>query len=234
MARLGEWLAALRDHSKGLPDAQYRALSSLGVRLNWVTGRGFASVAQVAGDAYCGAATVRRAITWARGEGLIDRTARGHSVGRGSSARASEYVTRVPSQPLTGEQLIGAFNRSTGRSQPLNRALSTAQSFEHPSKSSTSKSSTSKRGQGPADIVRAAYPDATDDEIKIITEDRASHGARNLAAVLAAEVSRGTLRLPCDRNGPGDHTNACRDGDPGRCGMDWCACRCHTPAKVIP
>jgi len=232
MAGLGEWLVTLRDHSKGLPDAQYRALASLGVRLDWVTGRGFASLAQVAGDAYCGESTARRAITWARGEGLIDRTARGHSVGRGSSARASEYVTRIPSQPVTGDLLIGAFNRSIGRSQPVNRALSTGQSFDRPSKSSTSKSSTSKRGRGPADIVRAVFPDATDDEIETITKDKITNGARNLAAVLAAEVSRGTLRLPCDRDGTGSHSGACRDGDGGACGYGWCRCRCHVSPGV--
>ncbi len=89
----------------------------------------------------------------------------------------------------------------------------------------------SARTRGPADIIRAVYPDATDDEIEIIIKGREDHGARSVVAVLDYEIREGTLRLPCDRGAPYDgvrpHSQACRDGDPGRCGMDWCACRCH-------
>jgi hypothetical protein len=79
-----------------------------------------------------------------------------------------------------------------------------------------------------ADTIREVYPGATDDEIETMIKDRIAHGARSPEAVLAHEAREGTLRLPCDRGGPGRHSNECRDGDPGRCGMDWCTCRCHT------
>ena len=87
------------------------------------------------------------------------------------------------------------------------------------------------RGRGAAAIIRKSYPDATDDEIEIMIKDRISHGARSVEAVLAAEAERGTLRLPCD-DGPGRHSAACRDGDPGGCAYDWCECRCHTQPAV--
>jgi hypothetical protein len=91
----------------------------------------------------------------------------------------------------------------------------------------------SARAGGPARIIRAAYPDATDDEIETIIEDRASHGARNLPAVLAYEAREGTLLLPCDRNGPDPHSDACRHGDSPHCGMEWCQCRCHTQPAAL-
>jgi len=101
----------------------------------------------------------------------------------------------------------------------------------HPTRQSRhNPSSAHARGRGPAQIIRAAYPDATDDEIETIIEDRASHGARYLPALLEHEARAGTLRLPCD-DGPGRHSNACRKGDGGGCVADWCACRCHTPAE---
>lgn len=97
----------------------------------------------------------------------------------------------------------------------------------------TSVRSSRVRGREPADVIRAAYPDATDDEIEIMIKDRIANGARSPVAVLAHEIREGTLRLPCG-SGPGPHSSACRDGDPGGCGMDWCTCRCHTEPKATP
>jgi hypothetical protein len=94
-----------------------------------------------------------------------------------------------------------------------------------------SRTSPARVREAAAEIIRAAYPDATDDEIEIITKDRINRGARSPEAVIAREVDRGELRLPCDRDGPGRHSNACRDGDPRGCGVEWCACRCHTEPK---
>jgi hypothetical protein len=86
----------------------------------------------------------------------------------------------------------------------------------------------SARARDPAALtVRAVFPDATDDEIETLVEERKARGARNPAAVLAYEIREGELRLPCDRGGPG-RSNACQDGDGGGCAYDWCACRCHT------
>ena len=85
-----------------------------------------------------------------------------------------------------------------------------------------------------ADIIRAAFPGATDDEIEIVIKNRKTNGARSVEAVLAHEIREGKLRLPCDRDAPEDHrhSGACRVGDSSGCGYGWCECRCHTePAR---
>jgi hypothetical protein len=97
-----------------------------------------------------------------------------------------------------------------------------------------------RRHLGAADIIRAVYPSATDDEIEIITKKRIDNGARSAEAVLAYEVRQGTLRLPCDRDGPDSHSGACRDGNSSGCAYhgaadpneNWCVCRCHTEPVV--
>ena len=104
-----------------------------------------------------------------------------------------------------------------------------------PSQTLSQTSVRSARGRGPADIIRAAFPDATDDEIEILTKDKIGNGARSLRAVLRHEIGEGTLRLPCDRDGTRRHSEACRVGDSRGCGMNLCACRCHIePAKATP
>lgn len=85
-----------------------------------------------------------------------------------------------------------------------------------------------------ADIIRAAFPGVTDDEIETITRETGRRGARNTAAVIRHEAAQGTLRLPCDRDGDGRHSSACRDGDSGLCGANWCACRCHIKPEASP
>ena len=100
--------------------------------------------------------------------------------------------------------------------------------------------STGKYGSNPpraheAAIVRAVFPDATDDEIDTLIQDRKARGARNPAAVLAHEARNCALWLPCDRKRDG-HSNACFGGDSGNCiywsaqsaADRWCQCRCHT------
>jgi hypothetical protein len=90
------------------------------------------------------------------------------------------------------------------------------------------------RPRGAAAIIRTAYPDATDDEIKIIIEDLIRNGARSVERVLAHEIEQGTLRLPCDRDPDTRHTSACRSGDSAKCAHDWCECRCHAEPAVSP
>jgi hypothetical protein len=86
----------------------------------------------------------------------------------------------------------------------------------------------------PADVIRAVFPGATDDEIEIMIKDRTGKGARSPGAVLAHEARQGILRLPCDRGQGSRHSAACRDGNPGQCGADWCTCRCHTSPGAAP
>jgi hypothetical protein len=80
---------------------------------------------------------------------------------------------------------------------------------------------------GASGLIRSAFPDVTDDEIESIIADRQARGARSVFSVVRHELGQGTLRLPCDRRGPGRHSEACKSGDTARCGYDWCECRCH-------
>jgi hypothetical protein len=183
MARLGQWLVALREYSAGLDHAQHRALVSLALRLDWKTGEGYASIADLAADADCGPATVKRAITWARDRGLLERTARGHSIGRGSSAKASEYLTRIPSQGITREPLR-AVSRDHGDGFKGSRRQSQGITHEPTSKSSTSKSSTSSGGARATDLLRAVDAHATEEESAEVLNILSGQGARDPVAVL--------------------------------------------------
>src|SRR5262249_62324911 len=129
--------------------------------------------------------------------GLLARTHQGRHVGRGRHSRASEWQTLVPPQPV----ILGPAQDAAGdHGEPLREFAGDHTGFagdhtgfavdhgEPPSKSSTSKSSTSKRGRGPADIVRAAYPDATDDEIDKSSQANNNHGAPNLPPSRAHEA----------------------------------------------
>jgi hypothetical protein len=243
MAGLGNWLKAVRDHPKRPSPMQCFALDRLALRLDWTTGEGFASTAEVAADAGCGERTVRRATAWARKHGLLVMNRRGHRLSDGA-ASASEWRTCLDSQPVTPDRLRasqpvtpdtlrgvptgqpGRPNRSAGASQPVSTAP--------PSKSSSSKSSSSNWARAGADrIIRAVFPDATDDEINTIVEGKIINGARDVEAVLAHEARNGTLRLPCDTSDR-RHSNACRDGNSQGCATGWCECRCHTEPKPAP
>ena len=149
-------------------------------------------------------------------------------------ARAGGALGQEVPQPARAPVALGLGQETTRARAPV-APIQTYPDLVRPARA---------RGRGPADIIRAVYPSATDDEIEILIKDREDHGARSVVAVLDYEIRESTLRLPCDRSSSYDgvqpHSQACRDGDPGRCGMDWCACRCHTeptppgPATATP
>jgi hypothetical protein len=223
------WMTAVRDHPDRPPALQVHVLTLLALRLDWATGCGFASTGQLAADADCDERTVRRATSWGRGAAMLLQARRGHRLGNGKTA-ASEWRLLLPFQPDTGVLLTGI---STGQDGNLNRTAEPSQpdTTTPPSRPSASRPSSSARVTA-ADIIRSAFPDATDDEIQAITEDKKDHGARDPAAVIRHELAEGIFRLPCNPGGPGSHTSACRSGDGKACGYDWCECRCHIPAAV--
>jgi hypothetical protein len=248
------WMTAVRDHPDRPPPDQCRVLDCLALRLDWgdgrdrkqVPGHGFASVAQLAEDSGYGERTVRRATEWAREHDLLIRQARGHRRGDGTATN-SEWRLRRPSQPVSADGLSDDAQpvSATGLSdsQPVNRDASTGQSRRlnrsvgqhYPRPNHPRPDHPSARAQGPADIIRAVYPDATDDEIETIVKTRIANGAWSAEAVIAHEAREGRLRLPCDVDGPHGHSHACRDGDgPDACAMDGCICRCHTEPKAAP
>ena len=129
-----KWMAAVRDHPDRPPPEQCLVLDRLALRVDWKTGKGFASAAELAGDADVGERTVRRATAWARKHGLLIMGKRGHRRGDGS-AKATDWVLCLPSQPVTGDLLTDSSTGhgrpveriSTGQSRRLNRTIATSQ-----------------------------------------------------------------------------------------------------------
>jgi hypothetical protein len=105
----------------------------LALRMDWGTGRGFASARQIGEDADVSEPTVRRATRWGRDNELLLQTRRGHRISN-ELVIASEWQLTMPvdlrivdnsSQPLTGDRLgkptdqNGRPNRSIGPTQPI-------------------------------------------------------------------------------------------------------------------
>lgn len=231
-ARLGVWQAAVRDHPDSPPAGQCHVLDRLALRLDWTTGTGYASSAELAADAKCSRDTVTRALWWARRHELLVRTKRGHAL-RNGKGMASQWLLALPG--ASGTASHSDIPNLEGRNEDLEGRNSGLEggSGRPPSNLSTSGSKSSgARRRSAARTVRAAYPDATDDEIEIIVRNRIGNGARSAEAVIAHEARQGTLRLPCDIDGPYGHSNACRDGDGSACAMNGCTCRCHIKPVV--
>jgi hypothetical protein len=215
------WLTAIRDHPERPPPMQRHVLAMLGLRMDWATGRGFASTQQLGADSDASKATIVRATMWARGAAFLVQTRRGHRLGNGQAA-ASEW------------QLTQGLTHDTLNSQGLNGHASRSQQGDlkvspetHHQESSTSQSSSSPRARA-AGIIRGAFPDAADEEIEAITENiKNAHQPRNLPAYIASLAAGGDLRLPCDVAAAGAHSEACRSGDSSLCVWSWCSCRCH-------
>ena len=137
MTRPLAWMTAIRDHPKRPTPAQHLILNCLALRLDWETGAGFASVRQLTDDAGVNEKTVRRATTWARDNGFLTRTRRGHRI-NAETVIASSWRLTIPgqtqgvtddtlaeTQPDTGDRLGQSqpdFNGNpTGHSGPPNR-----------------------------------------------------------------------------------------------------------------
>lgn len=129
-----KWMAAIRDHPERPPAMQYHVLTMLALRLSWSAkpgrpvGAGFASTSQLMADAEVSESTARRALLWARGtprdeQFFLACTRRGHRLGNGSVA-ASEWLLRLPSQPVTRDMLTPV---STGQGDDLNRSMDPSQ-----------------------------------------------------------------------------------------------------------
>jgi hypothetical protein len=159
-------MTAIRDHPERPSADQCLVLDRLALRMDWQTGCGYASVAQLAADTGCSEATVRRALTWARGNELLIRTRRGHRVTservvasewRLTQPVTAEQLEAEPTQPVTAEQLEeptaqnGRANRSEDATQPL---TGDAPSRPSPSRPSSSANAGAARAAAPP----RAYP----------------------------------------------------------------------------
>ena len=236
------WLKAVRDHPDRPPPVQRHVLTCLVLRLNWGTGSGYVSARQLAADAGCDERTVRRATRWARRAGLLVMTRRGHRI-RGGTATASEWrlchgADRPGVSPTGQGRPLGGD--PTGQGRPV-RGDPTGQRAGTQPDSTTPPShpvSITPCLSPASDIIRSAFPDATDDEIEQIrAEVKTRPGVRSVGAYLGAMAANGDLRLPCDP-GPDSPTDCCRQRDGHgnchgqHCRLDWCSCRCHTKPKT--
>jgi hypothetical protein len=156
------WMKALRDHPFRPATAQCHVLYSLALRMDWETGAGFASAAQLAEDAACRERTVRNATAWARAAQMLTQTRRGHRLGDGRKL-ASEWQLCMPPQPAREDPFADASTGtgmpveavSTGKYRSLNRQIPQSQPARTapPSELVPSRTSSSGRGET-ADAVR--------------------------------------------------------------------------------
>ena len=240
------WLAAVRDHPHRPGPLQRHVLTMLALRLDWSTGRGFASVRDIAADADASDHTVKRATGWARSDavGLLHRTRRGHRLGNGTLVASEWQLVCPPSQRATEGTLIRPQGAGSGTLRPSQSARDpllkvpagdsqSAPTATHQESSSSQPSSSARPSA--ADTIRLAFPDATDEEIeKCLRSIQGQRHPTNLDAYTAALRTNQSLRLPCDRNGGGRHSEACRSGQSASCRISWCCCRCHTTPNATP
>jgi hypothetical protein len=128
---------------------QRLVLHSLALRMNWKSGTGYASTAQLMADADASKATAKRATSWARRAGLLLQTRRGHRLGSGQVA-ASEWKLLRPvdnsTQGLTGEPLNSPQGLNGEFSRAQQNGLKGSAETPHQELSS-SRTSASPRGR---------------------------------------------------------------------------------------
>src|SRR5262245_23633090 len=103
---------------------QRYVLTCLALRMDWGTGRGFASARQLGADADANERTVRRATSWARGDGYLVQVKRGHYI---SAERTAATVWQL-TQPDTGVLL----EKPTGQNGQANRTAQQANRTPEP------------------------------------------------------------------------------------------------------
>lgn len=186
------WLVAVRDHPNRPPPLQCHVLTCLALRLDWATGRGFASTLTLIKDASAEERTVRRATRWGRDTGFVVRIRRGHRIDAERTAASIWQLTmpgypQAESQPATGG-LLGTQPANgadpTGQSAQPNRPA--AQHYQESSKSQPSSSSPA----GHRDLL-ALDPTVTERETNEVIRILALRGARSPIAVLHKEIAHG-------------------------------------------
>lgn len=125
------WLMAIRDHPKRPPLTQCHVLTMLALRMDWTTGRGFASMQQLSADSGANERTIRRATSWARGDGYLVQVKRGHYISPERKAATVWQLSQpgypqTESQPDTGVLLAeptGQNGKANRTEQRANRTL---------------------------------------------------------------------------------------------------------------
>ena len=170
------WLAAIRDHPNRPPLTQCHVLTMLALRMNWATGRGFASMHQLSADSGANERTVRRATSWARGDGYLVQVRRGHYISAERKAATVWQLTQpsypqAESQPDSGDLL----EKPTGQNGQANRTAEQA-----------------NRTAGPDYQESVVHQDLSPSSelIKIITEEIKKATGRTIGPQWAARTAR--------------------------------------------
>jgi hypothetical protein len=147
MARPLEWMAAVRDHANRPTGTQRHVLFALALRMDWQTGCGFASSAQLASDAEASERTVRYATSWARGQELLVQTRRGHYISAERKVSSEWRLAMPQTQPAPGCTL---GEKPTGKDSQPNRQTATTQpaTGAPPSRPRSSRPRSSANGRG--------------------------------------------------------------------------------------
>jgi hypothetical protein len=192
------WLVAIRDHPARPPAMQRHVLACLALRLDWKTGRGFTSTAQVMADSDASKATVKRATRWGRDLGFLLQTRRGQRLGNGQVA-ASEWRLTVPVDSAVSaghrpQGLMGDPLRSQGLSaepQGLNGEVSRAQPGHLKGSPQTphqeldlqeSSTSSARVRAGAADAAAPPHPHDNPEVVAEIAQARRAFAASQQAA----------------------------------------------------
>lgn len=144
---------------------QRHVLTMLAVRLDWATGAGFAGIRDLQADADASKSTVMRATSWARDQGLLLRTRRGHYISAQTTIATQWQLTKPVDNPTQGvsRDLLAqsqGVNGSNPKSQWTRPKVSVGTTHQE---SSTSKSSSSARAQRLEDQDPTPAPPAFSD-----------------------------------------------------------------------
>jgi hypothetical protein len=203
MTRPLKWMTAVRDHPDRPAAMQCHVLDRLALRMDWQTGCGAASAAQLAADADCDERTVQRATKWGRDHDMLKQTRRGHRIDA-ERAMASEWRLTLPGQPDTGD---GLASKPTGQGRRVDRdptrqnrrpnptePPTQPDTTTPPSRTRSSRPSPSARGDGadaprpPREPQNPAAADAGDhaEPKPRATPEQAAAGAAAARAAIAA------------------------------------------------
>ena len=189
-ARPLEWMKAVRDHPERPSPEQCHVLKCLALRLDWATGAGFASNADLAADAEVSESTVKRATTWARSpeRGLLSIERRGHRRGDGVPM-ANVWALRLPPGVSTAqggalETVLEAVSAAQGGESLQLREANLYSSAEHPSTQTGS---------------RPAYPRSRPKRLRLPGASDGIEGADQSLRSPGASAGSGVGDLPIDK-----------------------------------
>lgn len=136
------WLAHLQEHPdrpQGRQRRQLDVLVALADQLDAETGAGTVSLLELVKVTNISERTVRRAIGWAMTSGLLQRTARGHRLGDGTTAASGWLLLGEAAQPANSppEPANQAPQPASSRPQPANSPKSPGVAAKRPARNAT-------------------------------------------------------------------------------------------------